>query len=165
MKLAISLMLVVLFPFGVSADTLNGKVVKITDGDTLVVLDAGNTQHKIRLSGIDAPESNQPFGQRSKEALSALVAGQRVEVDWHKRDRYGRVVGKIIAGVRDVNLAQVRAGMAWWYRKYANEQSPVDQRLYKDAEAKAKQASVGLWSGKNPIPPWEWRKSGTGTQP
>lgn len=82
MKLAISLMLVVLFPFGVSADTLNGKVVKITDGDTLVVLDAGNTQHKIRLSGIDAPESNQPFGKRSKEALSALVGGQRVEVDW-----------------------------------------------------------------------------------
>ena len=73
---------------------------KITDGDTLVVLDAGNTQHKIRLPGIDATESNQPFGKRSKQALSALVAGQRVEVDWHKHDRYGRIVGKVIVQVK-----------------------------------------------------------------
>ncbi len=158
MKPAISLLLLVLFPFGVPADTLNGKVVKITDGDTLVILDTDMTQHKIRLSGIDAPESNQPFGQRSKEALSALVAGQQVEVDWHKRDRYQRIVGKVIAQGRDVNLAQVRAGMAWWYRKYANEQSQVDQRLYEAAEAKAMKDRVGLWSDKDPIPPWEWRK-------
>ena len=158
MKLAISLMLVVLFPFGVSADTLNGKVVKITDGDTLVVLDADNTQHKIRLSGIDAPETNQPFGKRSKEALSALVAGQRVEVDWHKLDRYGRIVGKVIAQGKDVNLAQVRTGMAWWYRKYANEQSLVDQGLYEAAEAKARVTGVGLWGDKDPIAPWDWRK-------
>ena len=158
MKPAISLLLLVLFPFGVSADTLIGKVVKITDGDTLVVLDADNTQHKIRLSGIDAPESNQPFGKRSKEALSALVAGQRVEVDWHKLDRYGRIVGKVIAQGKDVNLAQVRTGMAWWYRKYANEQSLVDQGLYEAAEAKARVTGVGLWGDKDPIAPWDWRK-------
>ena len=158
MKRAISLMLLLLFPVVVSADTLNGKVVKITDGDTLVVLDAGNTQHKIRLSGIDAPETNQPFGKRSKEALSALVAGQRVEVDWHKRDRYDRIVGKVIAQGRDVNLAQVRTGMAWWYRKYANEQTLVDQGLYAAAEANARVSGVGLWGEKEPIAPWEWRK-------
>ena len=148
--------LLILFPFGVFADTLNGKVVKITDGDTLVVLDADNTQHKIRLSGIDAPESNQPFGKRSKEALSALVAGQRVEVDWHKHDRYGRIVGKVIAQGKDVNLDQVRTGMAWWYRKYANEQSLVDQGIYAAAEARV--TGVGLWTDKDPIAPWDWRK-------
>mgnify|MGYP001766232260 FL=1 len=158
MKPAISLLLLLLFPFGVFADTLNGKVVKITDGDTLVVLDAGNTQHKIRLSGIDAPETNQPFGKRSKEALSALVAGQRVEVDWHKRDRYDRIVGKVIAQGGDVNLAQVRTGMAWWYRKYADEQTLVDQGLYAAAEAKARVSGVGLWGEKEPIAPWAWRK-------
>ena len=158
MKPAISLMLLLFFPIVVSADTLIGKVVKITDGDTLVVLDAGNTQHKIRLSGIDAPESNQPFGKRSKEALSALVAGQRVEVDWHKHDRYGRIVGKVIAQGRDVNLTQVRTGMAWWYRKYADEQSRVDQGLYAAAESKARESGVGLWADKDPIPPWDWRK-------
>ena len=150
--------LLILFPFGVFADTLNGKVVKITDGDTLVVLDADNTQRKIRLSGIDAPESNQPFGKRSKEALSALVAGQRVEVDWHKHDRYGRIVGKVIAQGKDVNLDQVRTGMAWWYRKYANEQSLVDQGIYAAAEAKARVTGVGLWTDKDPIAPWDWRK-------
>ena len=150
--------LLILFPFLVSADTLTGKVVKITDGDTLVVLDAGNTQHKIRLSGIDAPETNQPFGKRSKEALSALVAGQRVEVDWHKHDRYGRIVGKVIAQGKDVNLAQIRTGMAWWYRKYANEQSRVDQGIYAATEAKARVSGVGLWADKDPIPPWDWRK-------
>ena len=158
MKRAISLMLLLLLPVVVSADTLNGKVVKITDGDTLVVFDASNTQHKIRLSGIDAPESNQPFGKRSKEALSALVTGQRVEVDWHKHDRYGRIVGKVIAQGKDVNLAQVRTGMAWWYRKYADEQSLVDQGLYAAAEAKARVTGVGLWKDKDPIAPWDWRK-------
>ena len=158
MKPAISLMLLLVFPIVVSADTLIGKVVKITDGDTLVVLDAGNTQHKIRLSGIDAPESNQPFGKRSKEALSALVAGQRVEVDWHKHDRYGRIVGKVIAQGKDVNLSQVRTGMAWWYRKYADEQTRVDQGIYAAAEAKARMSEVGLWEDKNPIAPWDWRK-------
>ena len=158
MKPAISLLLLVLFPFGVSADTLIGKVVKITDGDTLVVLDASRQQHKIRLAGIDAPETKQPFGKRSKEALSALVAGQWVEVDWHKHDRYGRIVGKVIAQGKDVNLAQVRTGMAWWYRKYANEQSLVDQGLYEAAEAKARVTGVGLWGDKDPIAPWDWRK-------
>ncbi len=158
LKPCISLVLLWLCACTVQADTLNGKVVKITDGDTLVVLDNTMTQHKIRLSGIDAPETSQPFGQRSKEALSALVAGQQVEVDWHKRDRYQRIVGKVIARGKDVNLAQVRSGMAWWYRKYANEQSRVDQGLYEVAEAKAMKDRVGLWSDKNPIPPWEWRK-------
>ncbi len=112
MRRAISLLLCLLFPLFVNADTLTGKVVKITDGDTLVILDSDLTQHKIRLTGIDAPESNQPFGQRSKEALSDLVAGQQGEGDWHKRDRYQRIVGKVIAQGRDINLAQVRAGMA-----------------------------------------------------
>ena len=152
------LFLIALFIQASQADTLTGKVVKITDGDTMVVLDAENTQHKIRLSGIDAPETNQPFGKRSKEALSALVAGQRVEVDWHKHDRYGRIVGKVIAQGKDVNLAQVRTGMAWWYRKYADEQSLVDQGLYAAAEAKARVSGVGLWGDMEPIPPWDWRK-------
>jgi endonuclease YncB( thermonuclease family) len=82
MRSALSILLLLLIPLFGHAETLTGKVVKITDGDTLVVLDASQTQHKVRLAGIDAPETSQPFGQRSKEALSALVAGQPVEVDW-----------------------------------------------------------------------------------
>lgn len=159
MRRAISLLLILLLPLLAQAETLVGRVVKITDGDTVTVLDAGKTQHKVRLSGIDAPESNQPFGKRSKEHLSSLLAGQQVEVDWHKHDRYGRIVGKIIANGRDVNLAQVRAGLAWWYRKYKGEQSLVDQGLYAAAEMKARGGRLGLWNDQEPIAPWDWRKN------
>lgn len=67
-------------------------------------------------------------------------------------------MGKVIAQGKDVNLAQFRAGMAWWYRKYADEQSRVDQWLYAAAEAKARVSGVGLWGDKDPIAPWDWRK-------
>ena len=77
------------------ADTLTGRVVGVTDGDTITVLDANRQQHKIRLGGIDAPEKAQPFGQRSKENLSRLVFNKEVQVDWTKRDRYQRIVGKV----------------------------------------------------------------------
>ena len=157
MKRAISLVLALLCPLFVQAEILTGRVVKVTDGDTVRVLDASKTEHKVRLAGIDAPETNQAFGQKSKEALSALVAGQQVEVNWHKRDRYGRKVGKIIDDGRDVNLAQVRNGMAWWYRKYKDEQSPGDQMLYEAAEGKARMGKVGLWGDPDPIAPWDFR--------
>lgn len=160
MKRFTSLVLVpiLLCPVILQAETLRGRVVKVTDGDTLIVLDARNTQHRVRLVGIDAPESNQPFGQRSREALSALVAGKQVEVDWHKRDRYRRVVGKIYAGGRDVNLAQVRAGMAWWYWRHASDQSWLDQIFYAMAHASAWWEDAGLWADPDPVPPWEWRQ-------
>ena len=111
MRLVISLWLILLYPCGVTAETLTGKVVRITDGDTLVILDATQTQHKIRWAGIDAPESRQPFAQKSKERLSHSVAGQQVAVDWSKRDRYDRIIGKIIYDGKDVHLAQIRAGL------------------------------------------------------
>ena len=90
-----------------AADVLQGKVVGITDGDTLTVLDAQRHQHRIRLNGIDAPESSQPFGQVSKQNLSRLVFGQTVSVIWHKTDRYGRIVGTIMRGQTDVCLAPI----------------------------------------------------------
>ena len=158
MRLVISLWLILLYPCGVTAETLIGKVVRITDGDTLVILDATQSQHKIRLAGIDAPESRQPFGQKSKERLSQSVAGQQVAVDWSKRDRYERIIGKIIYDGKDVNLAQIRAGLAWWYRKYAGEQSSVDRQLYEAAEDRARADQVGLCGVSDPIPPWDWRK-------
>ncbi len=88
-------------------------VVHVADGDTITVLDAGKVQHKVRLAGIDAPEKAQPFGQRSRESLADLVAGRTVIVETHKKDRYGRYVGKVILNSRDVNLEQIRRGMAW----------------------------------------------------
>jgi len=151
------------------ADTLTGKVVGVSDGDTITVLDSDNRQHKIRVAGIDAPEKNQAFGQRSKENLSRLVFGKEVEVQWSKHDRYQRVVGKVMvaepgcqrpdcAKTMDAGLGQVSAGFAWWYRKYAKEQSAEDARAYELAEQEARSRQTGLWRDAVPIPPWDWRK-------
>ena len=147
------------------ADTLLGKAVRILDGDTVEVLDARKRTHRVRLAGIDAPESKQPFGAKAKRALSSLVAGETVAVDWHKRDRYDRLVGKIMLDGADVNLALVRAGYAWWYREYAGEQSPSDRRLYEAAEKEARREGVGLWADPRPIAPWDWRGGGATAVP
>jgi len=90
--------IVALFSANAMAEALHGRVVGVSDGDTITVLDITNQQHKIRLSGIDAPEKAQPFGQRSKENLSRHVFGRDVSVEWHKQDRYKRIVGNRIEG-------------------------------------------------------------------
>ena len=136
--------LLLIFPLASWSAELTGRVVRIVDGDTLVILDASNTQHKIRLAGIDCPEREQPWGQRAKQALSDYVFNQQVTVEWTKLDRYKRVIGKILDGQQDVNLALVRDGMCWWYRKYAGEQSPVDRTLYEAAEAAARDRGWAL---------------------
>ncbi len=140
------------------ADTLIGKIVKVADVDSIAVLDSTNTQHRIRLQGIDAPEKGQPFGNTSRKHLASLVAGKEVTVKWDKRDRYRRIVGYVIVDGQDVNLVQVKAGMAWFYRYYQRELSPEDRRRYADAENKARYERLGLWRENNPIPPWEHRR-------
>jgi endonuclease YncB( thermonuclease family) len=144
------------------AATLTGRVVKVTDGDTINVLinvlDHANTQYRIRLQGIDAPERKQAFGNASRKHLARLVAGKTVIVEWDKRDRYGRIVGKVLVGDVDVCLEQVRVGYAWHFKRYQHEQSPEDRQLYAQAEDKARAERLGLWQDKNPTPPWEWRR-------
>ena len=140
-----------------AADTLSGRVVSVANGDTLTVLDQDREQHKVRLSGIDAPEKSQPFGQRSKQSLSDLSYGRSVSVEWRKRDRYRRIVGRVLEGGRDVNFEQVRRGMAWHYKYYQGEQD-ADRARYADAEIEARTARRGLWADHGPIQPWEWRR-------
>ena len=142
------------------AETLTGYVVAIADGDTLTLLDTSHQQHKIRLAGIDAPEKSQPFGDRSKQNLAALTFNKHVTVEWNKRDRDGRTIGKIMVNGIDSSLEQVKAGMAWWYRKYAKEQAAADRITYEQAEAMARQQKLGLWRDINPMPPWEFRHGG-----
>ncbi len=139
------------------AETLTGRIVGINDGDTVTLLDEHNQQHKIRLAGIDAPEKTQAFGQRSKDNLSQLIFDRTVLVNGNKTDRYGRFLGKIIVNGKDANLEQIRAGMAWHYKQYQNEQSPLDRQLYADAENQARQRRAGLWADNAPQPPWEFR--------
>ncbi len=143
------------------AETITGRVVGVADGDSITVLDANKVQHKIRLSGIDAPEKKQAFGNRSKESLSALAFDKTVNVETSKRDRYGRQIGKVLINGRDVNLVQVERGMAWFYRQYQRDQSPNDRRLYEAAENAARAGKRGLWRDADPVPPWEFRRNKT----
>ena len=138
--------------------TLNGRVVAIADGDTITLLDSENTQHRVRLEGIDAPESHQPFGEQSRLGLSEMIFGKDVSVSYQKVDQYGRLVGKIILDGTDVNLEQVKAGMAWHYRFYEDEQTQEDRELYDRAEAEARAARRGLWQDPNPTEPYQFRK-------
>lgn len=132
-------------------------MISIADGDTVTVLDSANTQIKIRLMGIDAPEKKQAFGTRSKESLSALVFDKQVTVEFSKKDKYGRTVGKILVNGIDANLEQVKAGMAWHYKQYQREQSADDRATYAQAEEQARAAKTGLWADTDPTPPWDWR--------
>lgn len=132
-------------------------MVGIADGDTITVLDGTRTQHKIRLAGIDAPEKKQAFGQRSKESLSDLVFAKAVSVETNKRDKYQREIGKVLVEGLDVNLEQVKRGMAWHYKAYVREQTSNDRKVYADAENEAKAARRGLWADSDPIPPWDFR--------
>jgi len=154
---AVLILLALCLPVIAQTRTITGKVVGVTDGDTITVLDASRQQHKIRLDGIDAPESSQAFGQRAKESLSDLVFGKTVTVTSTKTDRYGRIVGKVMLDGRDINLEQIKRGMAWFFRKYAHELSRDDARAYEQAEADAIAKRRGLWSEPGPIAPWELR--------
>ena len=154
----ITLFFICLLPFSVMAGTIAGNVVRVSDGDTLVVLDSNKVQYKIRLVGIDAPEKKQAYGKKSKENLSDLVAGKFVVVEYDKLDRYQRILGKILLNSKDMNLEQIKSGMAWHYKKYQKEQSQSDRMLYSEAEVDAISAKRGLWYDPSPIPPWEYRK-------
>lgn len=130
---------------------MRGRVVKVADGDTITVLDAANTQHKIRLQGIDAPEKSQAFGNASRKHLSSLVAGKNVSVKYKSRDKYGRILGTVYADGKDVNLAMLQSGMAWHYKRF--DSTPA----YAQAESAARAARLGLWSEANPIQPEQFR--------
>ena len=128
-----------------------GKVVAVADGDSITVL-RDLEQVKVRLVDIDAPERAQPFGTRSRRALSALVHGQEVLVVERGIDRYQRILGRVYRGDLDVIAEQIRQGMAWVFRRYTKDAS-----LYA-IEAEAREQKRGLWRDANPVPPWEWRK-------
>ena len=142
-----------------AAETLKGRVVKVADGDTITVLDAANVQHRIRLDKIDAPEKSQPFGEVARKHLAAFVAGKDVEVEWTKKDKYGRILGTVWAMIpmrTDINLQMVKDGLAWHYKHFDNTQS------YSAAETAARVAGRGLWQDTAPIPPWTFRTAKKG---
>ena len=143
----------ILLQVAVIATTITGRVVTVADGDTLTLLTADKRQVRVRLAEIDAPEKAQAYGQRAKQALSAMVFGRDVRIAVQTTDRYGRTVGRVYVGDVDVNAALVRAGMAWAYRQYLRDRSLVQ------LEAQARADKVGLWADASPTPPGEYRRS------
>jgi endonuclease YncB( thermonuclease family) len=149
-------LLLLLFAWSAYAETLVGKVVSVADGDTLTVVNAEG-RYKIRLSGIDAPEGTQAFGDSSRQSLVTLTLGKVATIEWHKRDRYGRLVGQVLVNGEDVCLKQIQLGLAWHYKEYEREQSAGERVAYSRAENTAKAARLGLWADPEPIPPWNLR--------
>lgn len=133
------------------ADVMVGRVVGVSDGDTIIVLSLEKKQTKLRLDSIDAPEKNQDFGQASKKYLSGLVFKKQISYEAVDTDKYGRTVAKVYSEGKLINLEMIKAGMAWVYVKYAKDQA------YFDAEKAAKDSRLGLWDQPNPVPPWEFR--------
>lgn len=138
-----------------------GRIVRVTDGDTVRLLSSDNTHIKIRLAGIDAPESRMPYGQASQVHLAGLVLNKEVVAVIQKQDRYGRTVATLLYGTQDINLTMVQAGMAWHYKRYAHEQTQNQAANYAQSEQVARTEGRGLWQHEIPTPPWMWRKSQT----
>lgn len=129
-----------------------GRVVGVSDGDTITVLDAANQQHKVRLEGIDAPEKGQAYGAKATEALKGALGDGRVVVTVTDKDRYGRSIGRVQAGQVDVNAWMIEKGWAWHYKAYSKEAKLAE------LEAKARAAKAGLWADPNPPQaPWDYR--------
>jgi endonuclease YncB( thermonuclease family) len=148
-------------PFAVKEQLreLRGRIVRVTDGDTVLLLDASNIQIKIRLADIDAPESQMPYGSAAREYLVGLVLDKQVVAVTQKKDRYGRTVATLMLGTLDVNLAMVQAGLAWHYKRYVREQSAAQAVAYAQSEIDARVRVRGLWQHEKPTPPWEWRRT------
>jgi len=151
-----------------ATQTFDARVVGVTDGDTITVLDANKVQHRIRLAGIDAPEKAQPFAERSKQSLRRMVMGSNARVEWDEQDRYGRLIGKVWvtpAGINcshepcpktlDAGRTQLTVGLAWHY--LGRHQDEEDSLAYEFDEMEARARRVGLWSEPDPVAPWDWR--------
>ncbi|HEY8354504.1 MAG TPA: thermonuclease family protein [Methylophilaceae bacterium] len=157
MKLRSFVLLLLLLPLVTLADELVGKVVHVSDGDSMIV-QVNETKLRVRMHGIDAPERTQPYNRKARQSLVELVADRTVTVQYDKEDKYGRIVGKVLVNGTDAGLVQLQRGMAWFYRFYQDELAPEDRAAYAQAEAAARRERRGLWAGSDPVPPWEFRR-------
>lgn len=145
----------------VSANTLfiTGKVIHISDGDSLHLKPDNSERIKVRSAFYDSPEIGQRFGIEARDALRAFILGETVEIGCHKKDRYGRLVCVVYYGTVDVNHLMIKAGYGHFYKAYEHELSASDRQRYIDAEIEAQTAKAGLWSDSGVVTPWDYRRS------
>jgi len=156
-RIQFSMLIFLLFCFTNLAFAWHGKVIRISDGDTIVVLTDQRQQVKVRLYGVDTPEKRQAFGKAAKKFTARLVGNKMVEVKPVTQDRYGRTVGIVYVGDKCLNQELVANGYAWVYRQYCNSWRLCKRWL--QAESKARELKLGLWCDPNPVSPWKWRKN------
>lgn len=148
----ISLLFTFFFYAILLGQNISGKVVAVIDGDTIIILDDSKNTHKIRLANIDCPEKNQPFGKKAKWFVSNLIYKKRVQIQTIGKDRYHRYIGNVYFDNKNISEELLKNGLAWHYRKYSKS------KKLQNLEDKAKEKKLGLWSEKNPIEPYWWRK-------
>lgn len=132
--------------------------VRVIDGDTLEVITPNGQSERVRLFGIDAPESKQSHGAYSTQKLQECINNTNVSIEWKERDFYKRIVGKVVADGKDCNLNQLQQGAAWHYKSYQKNQIEYDRLAYSNAEATARNESRGLWAKLDVVAPWDYRK-------
>jgi endonuclease YncB( thermonuclease family) len=136
---------------------IEGKVKIIDDGDTISVETKDGNLYTVRMQGIDAPEEKQDYGEKSKKKLRDLTLGKAVTVVVRKKDSLNRYIGTVYVGGQDINLKQIEAGLAWHFKKYGYEQTEENQKIYEQAEKKARTERSGLWKDKSPVEPSVFR--------
>lgn len=140
------------------AENLVGHVIDVTSGDKLTLMDTSNKIHKVRLIGIDAPESTQPFAKESRNSLSSMVYDKKVVLILKESVASEVLIGKVLQDKKDINLQQIKQGMAWVSNTFKKELSLNDQKVYEKFEYIAKTKQIGLWFDRCPIEPWVFRE-------
>lgn len=146
-------------PYEHEAWTASGKVVRVYDGDTIDLQTRDRGVIRIRFAGIDAPERGQAFARKAAEHLQLLLEGKATEARCFKTDDFGREVCNVFVADNDIGLEMLRAGLAWHFKRFQDEQEPADRDRYARAEEEARAAGRGLWAGQVPMAPWECRRA------
>lgn len=145
------LKIIILF-LSITVYSQSGRVVKIKDGDTIVVLDSLNNQTTIRLAEVDCPESSQPFGKNAKVFTTGQVAMKNVTYEIVTIDQYGRTVAKVFFSGKYLSEEIIKNGFGWHYKKYSNSKKLAA------LEQLAQENKKGLWIDSQAIAPWEYRQ-------
>lgn len=152
-KFTLLLLLLFVSTYIFATKIIQGRIIKVTDGDTVTLLAKNNKKIKVRLYGIDCPEKAQEYGKEATNYLSSAINNKNVKVEVINKDRYQRSVGVIWLGDSNINLNILKQGLAWHYKQYDKSQA------YADAEKIAQKSKKNIWSTKNPTAPWEFRKN------
>lgn len=133
-------------------ESVEGKVTRVIDGDSILVTDAKSVEYEVQLEGIDAPELKQDFGKESTEGLTKLLKGKTVRLTWKSKDNFERLLAQVYDGEKHINMEMIKSGMAWHFKRYNKDESLAK------AETEAKESKKGLWALESPVAPWDYRK-------